>query len=144
MSLRKHSHGARSIPHKRAYVASMFCAFLHYLSIVATATLGYILFRTRDEAVAWWLVGAMLGIAVTWILTYVARRNARCPLCKGTPLLDTQASKHRKAVRMAPMNYGMTAQLQLIMTQRFRCMYCGTPFDLHREPGHDQPQEPGF
>ena len=137
MSFRKHSLGARSIPHKRPFMASIFFALLHYLSIIATLTFGYILFRTHKETVAWWLVGSIAAIGVTWLLTYAARRSARCPLCKGTPLLDTPASKHRKAVRLRPMNHGMTAQLQLITSQRFRCMYCGTPFDLHRNHSHD-------
>lgn len=139
MSLRKHSHGARSVPHKRPYVASIVFALLHYLAIVATLTFAYILYRTHEESIAWWLVGSMAGVGLSWIFTYAARRSARCPLCKGTPLLDTRASKHRKAVRLKPLNYGATAQLQLVATHRFRCMYCGTPFDLLRNPKQDQP-----
>lgn len=143
MSLRKHSHGARSVPHKRSFKASVWFALLHYLSMVATLAFAYILFRTREEKTAWWLVGSMAAIGITWLMTYIARRSARCPLCKGTPLLDTQAAKHRKAFRIRPLNYGMTAQLQVITTQRFRCMYCGTPFDLLRDPRQDLPRR-GF
>ncbi|BCX47269.1 hypothetical protein HAHE_11770 [Haloferula helveola] len=143
MSRSKASHGARSVPHKGPYVASMAFAFLHYLSIVAGATLGYILIRTGEPDVANWLILSMCAIALTWLLNYASRRTARCPLCTGTPLLDNRAAKHRKAVRLKPLNYGVTAQLSLLIIQRFRCMYCGTPFDLHREPNRMNGEQDG-
>lgn len=135
MPAQRHSHGARSIRHKGAFVWCVVFAMIHYLSIVVALTFGYILYRHPEERVAWWLAGSIAGIGVTWLISHIARRSARCPLCKGTPLLDTAAVKHVKAVRLKPLNYGMTAQLQLVLTHRFRCMYCGTPFDLLRKPG---------
>lgn len=135
MTLRKHSHGARSLPFKRAYVAAIIVTFIHYMAVVATATLTFILFRTKDGNVANWLVIALAGIGVTWGIGWIFRRSAKCPLCKGTPLLDTGAAKHRKAVRIKPLTFGATALLHLTFSHRFRCMYCGTPFDLMREPG---------
>lgn len=136
MTLKKHSHGARSLPFKRAYVAAMVVTFLHYMAVVATATLTFILIRTQDRQVALWLAISLAGIAVTWVIGYIFRRTAKCPLCKGTPLLDNRASKHVKAVRIRPLNYGASALLHLTFSYRFRCMYCGTPFDLLRKPGH--------
>ena len=135
MSLKKHSHGARSLPFKRGYVAALVVGFLHYMALVTTATLGFILFRTQNGIVAAWLIGAILAIVITWVIGYLLRRSAKCPLCKGTPLLDTNAAKHSKAVRIRPFNFGTTALLHLTFSYRFRCMYCGTPFDLLRKPG---------
>ena len=59
-----------------------------------------------------------------------SRRSARCPLCKGTPYLNTGALTHRNATRLFPLNHGTSALLSSLITQRFRCMYCGTRFDL--------------
>lgn len=143
MTLKKHSHGARSLPFKQAYVAAMVVSFLHYIAVVATATLGFILFRTHESRVAVWLAIALGGIAITWVIGYIFRRSAKCPLCKGTPLLDTSAAKHRKAVRIRPFNFGATALLHLTFSYRFRCMYCGTPFDLLRMPGQHHQHEEG-
>lgn len=132
MPLHKHSHGARSVPHKRPYLLSIFWVFLHYLSLIASATLGFVFLTDKESGVGHWLVGALISVGATWLATVLARRAARCPLCSGTPLFDSRAAKHRKAFRIKPLNYGMTAQLSLLFLQRFRCMYCGTPFDLHR------------
>lgn len=134
MTLHKHSHGPRSLPFKQAYVAAMIVTFVHYMAVVATATLTFILIRTQDADVAQWLIIALASIAVSWGIGWIFRRSAKCPLCKGTPLLDSRAAKHRKAVRIRPLNFGATALLHLTFSNRFRCMYCGTPFDLLREP----------
>lgn len=130
-----HSHGARSIRHKGVFLRCVVFAMIHYVALVVALTFAYILYRHPEERIAWWLAGSIGGVGVTWLMTYIARRSARCPLCKGTPLLDTPATKHQKALRIKPLNYGMTAQLQLILSHRFRCMYCGTPFDLLRRSG---------
>ena len=62
------------------------------------------------------------------------RRSARCPLCKGSPLYDSGAVKHAKAHRMRPLNHGATAVLSILFLNRFRCMYCGTPYDMLKAP----------
>lgn len=135
MTLHKHSHGARSLPFKRAYVAAMIVTFVHYMAMVATLTLTFILIRTGEEGVALWLLISLGLLGLSWGIGFIFRRAASCPLCKGTPLLDTRAAKHRKAVRIKPLNFGATALLHLTFSSRFRCMYCGTPFDLQRKPG---------
>lgn len=132
------SRQSYSIPHKGSFITCIVFALLHYLTILATLTLAYILLRTHDMAIAAWLAGSVIAIGITWLFSYCARRVTRCPLCKGTPLLDTPASKHHKAVRIKPLNYGTTALLQLILTHRFRCMGCGTPFDLLRKTSRDR------
>ena len=120
----------RSIHHKRPFIESNLLALLHYLSLIAVITLAVILIRVGGAEVKEGLIAAVIAFAVTWLLCYIRRLNTRCPLCKGTPLLDCAAVKHKKAVRFAPLTYGTTAQLSLLFSQRFRCMYCGTGFDL--------------
>jgi hypothetical protein len=71
-----------------------------------------------------------------WIIAFFKRRAAHCPLCKGTPLLNSGARPHAKARRFYPFNHGMTATLSIIATQRFCCMYCGSDFDLLKTPSH--------
>lgn len=85
---------------------------------------------------------AITGVAVplTWTFSFLARRHTQCPLCRGTPLLDSSASKHRKALRIPLFNYGNSAVLHLLLTGRFRCMYCGTPFQLLKK-SRGRPQE---
>ena len=124
-----------SVPHKGPFLVCVAFALLHFLSLVSVATFGYILLRTHDLSIARWLALSVVAVGITWLMSFAARRVTRCPLCKGTPLLDTPATKHHKAVRLKPFNYGTTAQLHLIFTHRFRCMDCGTPFDLLRKRG---------
>jgi len=120
----------RSIHHKRPFIESNLLALLHYLALIAVITLAVILIRVGGTDVRNAFIAAMIAFAVTWLLSYIRRLNTKCPLCKGTPLLDCAAVKHTKAVRIAPLSYGTTAQLSLLFTHRFRCMYCGTGFDL--------------
>lgn len=131
---RRSDHGARSLPFKRPFLRAILFTILHYLSLMAALTLGFILVREKDQSVTIPFVIAMISVAITWIWGFVIRRSAKCPLCKGTPLLDSQASKHQLAVKFGPFSYGTTAILSLIFTHRFRCMFCGTLFDLLKKP----------
>lgn len=127
--------GPRSLPHRGPYLGAMLLALLHWLAVVATATLGVIIFQTRNPAANPWFFAAAAGVIATWIAGFMRRRTIKCPLCKGTPLLDSRAVRHRKASRLLPFNYGTTAIISLVVTQRFRCMYCGSLFDLLKKPG---------
>lgn len=120
----------RSVHHKRPFIESNLLALLHYLALIAVITLAVIFIRVGEAEVKNSFIAAVIAFAVTWLLCYVRRLNTKCPLCKGTPLLDCAAVKHTKAVRIAPLSYGTTAQISLLFTNRFRCMYCGTGFDL--------------
>ena len=131
---RSTSRGPRSLPSKRPYLMAMGFAAVHYLAILTALTLGVILIRERSPSISKSFVVAVSVVAGTWMWGYFIRTSTKCPLCKGTPLLDSGAIKHSKAIRIPPCNYGTTAQLSLIFTHRFRCMYCGTPFDLMKKP----------
>lgn len=125
--------GYRSLPHKRPYIEASILALLHYLSLIAVITLAIILARVGDSEAKIGFVVAVIVFALTWLFGFFRRSTAKCPLCKGTPLLDNAASKHKNAHRLQPLNYGTTAQLSLLFSHRFRCMYCGTGFDLTRK-----------
>lgn len=125
--------GYRSLFHKRAFVSASVLALLQYLSLIAAITLGFILTQARETPVTISFISAIGVFVLSWIIGYFHRSSAKCPLCKGTPLLDSAAVKHKNAFKVRPLNYGTTAQVSLLMSHRFRCMYCGTGFDLLRK-----------
>lgn len=133
---------ARSVPYKRAYVASVFLCLTYFFFLFAAASSVFILVprRTTGSAIVF---GTLVLLAlVFWFLSFIKRRDAKCPLCKGTPLLDSKAHTHQKAIRFFPLNYGMTNVLRVIFRQQFRCHYCGTPFDLLKQITPQQPAPP--
>lgn len=121
---------ARSLPQKGPYHASIFWLFLFYLDLLClTITVIATLSKPNDNS--FFLVAALGLLAlIFWLISFNFRRSACCPLCKGTPFLDTKASKHAKAVRFFPLNYGTTNFIRAFFTQRFRCHFCGSPFDM--------------
>ncbi len=133
------SRATRSLPHKRPYLNAMLFTVIQFLFGTAFLTVMVILIlhpTSMTQAVPLLLLGLTLA---SWGLAYGVRRLARCPLCKGTPLIDSAAVKHQRARKPGPLNQGVTAMLSLLLTLRFRCMYCGTLFDLLRNPGADRP-----
>jgi hypothetical protein len=64
------------------------------------------------------------------VASLLKRRSILCPLCKGTPLVSSRAHVHSKAFRIFPLNHATTAMLTILFTQTFRCMYCGSRFDV--------------
>jgi hypothetical protein len=124
---------ARSVPYKRPFTVAILTTVVFYLGLLALLT-GVITFLLVPEElkreVAYSLVTLIPLCALFWVVSYFKRRKANCPLCRCTPFLDNLASKHQKAFRIRPLNYGTTAVLNAVLTQRWRCMYCGTPFDL--------------
>ncbi len=121
---------ARSLHDKRPYHVAVFFTLIHYLCVIAFLTCTVILILRPGEESVQIFVGSLAACLITWLVAFIKRRSVRCPLCKGTPLLDGGASKHAKAFRLPPLNHGNTAVLGILFLQRFRCMYCGTPYDL--------------
>lgn len=132
---------ARSVPYKRLFVTAVLATVLFYLALIAFLTAIVTFFLAPVElkrGAAYTLVGLLPICAFLWTISYFKRRKATCPLCKCTPFLDNLAHKHQKSFRVKPFNYGTTAILNVVLTQRWRCMYCGTPFDiLKSKKGHD-------
>ncbi|MGB0775536.1 MAG: hypothetical protein ACPGUY_06790 [Akkermansiaceae bacterium] len=130
---------ARSVPYKRPFVIAIISTLIFYLSIIALATCAItFLFVSPDfkRSAAYAMVGMLPACAFFWTIAYFKRRKASCPLCKCTPFLDNLAHKHQKAIKLRPLNYGTTAVLNVVCTQRWRCMYCGTPFDILKDKQH--------
>ncbi|MBK1829865.1 hypothetical protein JIN77_03955 [Verrucomicrobiaceae bacterium R5-34] len=123
----------RSVPYKKPYVLAVLATLLFYLLILAVGTAALAFALTAQEGQtrnAYLIAGLLAATAFTWLVAYLLRRRATCPLCKCTPLLDNLALKHQKARKIWPLNYGNSAVLSILCTQRMRCMYCGTPFDI--------------
>ncbi|WP_193212044.1 hypothetical protein [Luteolibacter marinus] len=121
---------ARSLHDKRPYNVAVFSTLLHYLCMIAFLTCIVIVILNPEPSSIPPLVISFIATATTWLISFFKRRSARCPLCKGSPLMDTGASKHAKSYRLPPFNHGTTAILGILFLHRFRCMYCGTPYDL--------------
>jgi hypothetical protein len=118
------------VPSARPFRVAVFCTSLYFLSLVATATAltGFIL---RPNLLASRLVVAGIAFsALTWLIAYFKRRSVHCPLCKGTPLVNSGARPHARARRIRPFNHGISAVISIMAIQNFRCMYCGSEFDL--------------
>ncbi len=135
------SRRSRSVPYKKRFVVALFFSVLFYLGIIAlfTSAVAFFFASAEFKKISAEILIACLGISlVTWLISYVKRRGALCPLCKSTPFADNLARKHEKAFRLRPFNYGTTAILTALFLQRWRCMYCGTSFDLLQTKKKDQ------
>jgi hypothetical protein len=127
---------ARSLPSKRPFYVAVFFSALHFLGLIMTIT-ALVLFITEPSQPARNLILGGIGFSmVTWLIAFFKRRAADCPLCKGTPLLNSGARPHSRAKRLLPLSHGVSATLSIIATQTFRCMYCGSDFDLLKTPSH--------
>jgi hypothetical protein len=118
------------VPFKKSYIEAVAFTAVFYLSLTATmATLvASIILRRTDTAI---LLGILTSLSVVfWLISFLLRRTPRCPLCNGTPLVDSSARKHTNATRLFPLNYGTSNVIRCIVHQKYRCPYCGTPFDL--------------
>ena len=111
-------------------MTAVIVSIAHYLCIIASITVLVIFFLEPSRLASRVLFLSLALTGVTWIFGYFTRRQTHCPLCKGTPLLNTGALPHQKAVKWFPFNHGITATLSIILFQKFRCMFCGTLFDM--------------
>jgi len=134
---------SRSVPHKRPFIGAMFWTLIHWFALFVFAATLVALAFSRDLHTAYIAAGALVGAGLTWLIAFLTRSHARCPLCKGTPYLNTGAGTHSEAVRIPLLNHGTTAMLSTLFRLRFRCMYCGTPYDFlkptHRKRQHQKP-----
>lgn len=120
----------RSLPHKRPFVTAMVLTFLGLLAGVGIVSLSVLSLVVRDTRYLPALIATLVALAVLWSLNLVVRRSIKCPLCRGTPFVDTGASKHVNARHLPALNYGTSALLSLLFFQRYWCMFCGCCFDL--------------
>jgi len=136
---------ARSLPSSKPFRTAVFFTSIHYLGLVVSVTALACFFLEPSQEATRILVGGMAFSAFTWLIAFFKRRSTFCPLCKGTPLLNTGAHTHIRARRFLPLNHGTTAIFSIMSTQKFRCMYCGSDYDLLKPPTrllHGDPPEP--
>ncbi len=129
-SARTRVHRARSLPSAKPFRVAVWFATTHYLCIVATLTALAMALTHPQPLATGFFVGGLVFCAITWLLAFFKRRSTHCPLCKGTPLLNTGARVHARAWRLYPLNHGVTAVVSIMACQKFRCMYCGSDYDL--------------
>jgi hypothetical protein len=129
---------ARSLHDKRPYHVAVFFTLVHYLCVIAFLTCVVILILNPQPVSIPPLIASSVACLVTWLISFLRRRTARCPLCKGSPLVDSGAAKHAKSFRLRPLNHGTTAVLGILFLHRFRCMYCGTPYDMLKRPAGER------
>lgn len=132
----------RSMTHSSPYYTAVAWSVLNLLCNAATVIIISLYFydpssmgmnSRRPLAI---IIGGVSICLLTFVIAFIKRRNAKCPLCKGTPLLNTGARPHVHAVSVTPFNHGYTAVLSILLTQKVCCMYCGTKYDLLKTSGH--------
>lgn len=118
------------MPHKAPFVTAAAWWFVHLLTGVGACTALIMVYL--DPRPLGSVVFILLGSTtlVSWFIAFFKRRAARCPLCKGTPMVCSGARAHQRARRLGPINEGVFAMLNLLTVQSFRCMDCGTDYDL--------------
>jgi hypothetical protein len=129
----------RSMPHGRSFRVAIFFWCLEWLSLVALFTALTALLRESSPTASRAVIVSLVLAVLFWLLAFFKRRGARCPLCRGTPLINTGAATHVRARRWFPLNHGQTAMLNIVACQQFRCMFCGSDFDLLKRPSTGQP-----
>ena len=120
----------RSVPSTRPFQVAVFFSALHYLFLIAAATAMVCFAIEPGIAPVRIFLAATLASALAWFIAFFKRRSTHCPLCKGTPLINSGARVHARAKRIYPFNHGVSSTLSILTHQKFRCMYCGSDYDL--------------
>ena len=128
---------ARSVPRRLIFVKAVAVSAIHYLGIFAVITALAVFFIEPSRPAMKFFILSLGFTVASWIVAFIRRRNTHCPLCKGTPLVESGALVHQRARRIFPFNHGVSTIFSILATQTFRCMYCGTLFDILKTPSHE-------
>ena len=127
----------RSVPFRSPFFWAGLLTLINYCGAIAVLTMVVLFFLHQTPFAVKVLIGCVVFFAITALISHLKRRSVLCPLCKGTPLVSTRAHVHSRATRIFPFDYGNSAMISILFTQTFRCMYCGSGFDLLKpRPGH--------
>lgn len=110
----------------------MLCA-IHYLCLITTIATAVLLVIHPEPKAYTLLVATTAATILSWFIALLKRRATMCPLCKGTPLVESGARLHERARRLLPFSHDTSAILSILFLQRFRCMYCSADYDLLKE-----------
>jgi hypothetical protein len=134
---------ARSVRSARPFRMAVFYWSLAWLGMGLSLTVLAVAIATPDPLMPQLLIGALAFGGLMWLIAFFKRRAACCPLCKGTPLLNSGAMPHQRARRLPPFNHGVSAMLSIMVRQRFHCMYCASEYDLLKpRMRHSYPEPP--
>jgi hypothetical protein len=123
----------RSLPSAHHFRFAVTLCALHYLCLITMLTTAGMLILYPDQRASKLLIATTAATIASWFLALLRRRVTLCPLCKGTPLVESGALLHERAKRIPPLTHGTTSILSILFLHRFRCMYCGTDYDLLKE-----------
>jgi hypothetical protein len=125
---------ARSVRFARPFRTAVFFTSIFFLVFIGTSAALVAFFIQPSQLAARLLVGGIALSVLTWVIAYFKRRAVYCPLCKGTPLVNSGARPHVRARRFGPFSHGISAVMSILATQKFRCMYCASDYDLLKPP----------
>ena len=133
---------ARSVPSASPFRVATFYWGIHCMGLVVSLTALAAVFLHPHTLAPRIMAGGLVFSGLMWLIAFFKRRAATCPLCKGTPLVNSGATPHQRARRICPFNHGVSAMLSIMATQRFRCMYCGSDYDLLKPRTRHAYEEP--
>ena len=133
---------ARSVPLKSPYIAAIGISALFYLALIGAAATFFTSLVEQSRGAALLFIGFVASSAFLWFLSFLQRRNCLCSLCRGTPYVDSAACRHERAIRFFPLNYGTSNVICSLLSQHFRCQYCGNTFDLLKPTKEGTPHSP--
>lgn len=122
---------ARRLHRTRSVWIGLFLWLLQLVAVVAgMASLGMTFII--DPAYGKYFVVSALAFVVVLALRGIHSSNVSCPLCHGKILHGTKCHKHCDARRVGLFGYTGTLFVDIILSGKFTCMYCGTPFRMKR------------
>jgi hypothetical protein len=110
---------------RRVRLAALLFGAKCLLTPLAAGVLLYSL-GVADQQLTFFGLG-MLGAALfAVIMQWLVARRASCPLCLAPVLARNGCAKHRTA-RPLLGSHRLRVALAVLLTNRFRCPYCGEP-----------------
>ncbi|MBK1790664.1 hypothetical protein [Persicirhabdus sediminis] len=125
----------RSVHRPKPFIKTARLCVTQYLFATAAITLLVYTLAFPSPATAIIALVCMVLFFAFWLLSNISSRSATCPLCRGKCLASSKASKHKKAYRLKPLSYAQTTALSIVFTNKWRCMHCGSVYDLKKKPG---------
>ncbi len=132
--LRNSRQRARSVPYRSVYVYPVLVTALWILASLATVTVGVLTALSPTEERLQIFFSFAFCTFILWLASFFGRKKVFCCLCRGTPLVSSHALPHKSFRKYPMLSSGLSTCFSILLTQRYTCMYCGTPFDLLKKP----------
>jgi hypothetical protein len=92
----------------------------------------------------WVLVPLFAALLVLGAMHLIGISKVRCAVCSCPVLYSRHCRKNQKAHRLFPLGHVGATALHAVLFRWYRCMYCGTPSQLGRDPHKDSSQAEEF